>query len=218
MVIKLQEPLSRFMLHATRKSISLGILVLSVSVCLLWYVQSGRGALPSRAPEVTQNVATTSTVTSYSLPAVLPQQLRIPRIKLAVPFSSPLGLLPSGEVAVPTEYDAVGWYKYSPAPGSLGPAVVLGHVDSYEGPAVFFSLGQLDAGDDIFVDREDGSVAHFKVEKLVRQNQGEFPTEEVYGNIDHAGLRLITCSGIFDRTLQRYSHNLIVYARLVRPE
>jgi sortase (surface protein transpeptidase) len=178
----------------------------------------GRMVPVALAPETPLPSTATSSVTSYSLPAVLPQYLRIPKIALEVPFSEPLGLLSTGEVAVPEDYDTVGWYQYSPAPGSLGPAVVLGHVDSYSGPAVFFSLGQLDPGDDIIIDRQDGSVAHFKVEKLVRQEQGEFPTEEVYGNIDYAGLRLITCSGVFDRSIQRYSHNLIVYARLVSPE
>lgn len=93
--------------------------------------------------------------------------------------------------------------------------MILGHVDSKAGPAVFWSLGVLKPGDEVFVDRTDGSVARFVVTELRRVDQDEFPTRDVYGDIDHAGLRLITCSGTYDRGKARYSHNLIVYAKLV---
>lgn len=144
-----------------------------------------------------------------------PTRLRIPKLEIDTTFVPPLGLLENGEVGVPDSYTEVGWYKYSPTPGALGPAVILGHVDSYEGPAVFFYLGQLEPGDDVYIDREDGRTAHFKVESLERPKQAEFPTERVYGDIDHAGLRLITCSGTYVRGNQRYTHNLVVYAKLV---
>lgn len=144
-----------------------------------------------------------------------PTRLLIPNLKLNTTFVEPLGLLPNGEAAVPDSYGEVGWYKYSPTPGSLGPSVIFGHVDSYTGPAVFFSLGQLKVGDDIYIEREDGTTVHFKVESMERPAQSEFPTARVYGDINYAGLRLITCTGIYVRGTQRYTHNLIVYARLV---
>lgn len=145
----------------------------------------------------------------------LPVGLRIPSIDLETTFVAPLGLEESGEIAVPDSYTEVGWYQFSPTPGQLGPSVVLGHVDSKSGPAVFFSLGQVKVGDAIYVDREDGTVAEFAVTLLERYDQAAFQTNKVYGNIDHAGLRLITCSGTFLRGKQRYTHNLVVYARLV---
>jgi sortase (surface protein transpeptidase) len=80
---------------------------------------------------------------------------------------------------------------------------------------VFFSLGQLKEGDEIEIQRVDGSIAVFAVTKLERPEQSSFPTREVYGDINHAGLRLITCTGVYDRDVLRYSHNLIVYAKLV---
>ncbi len=150
-----------------------------------------------------------------AFPSSEPTRLRIPALKLNTTFVEPLGLLENGEAAVPDSYGEVGWYKYSPTPGSVGPAVIFGHVDSYTGPAVFFSLGQLKPDDDIYIERADGTTAHFKVESMERPAQSEFPTARVYGDIDHAGLRLITCTGIYVRGTQRYTHNLIVYARLV---
>lgn len=149
-----------------------------------------------------------------ALPESLPVRLRIPKLSIDTTFVAPLGLAESGEIEVPDSNTEVGWYQYGPTPGELGPAVIVGHVDSYIGPAVFFYLGQLDLGDDIYIDRADGTTAHFVVEELERPKQSSFPTARVYGDIDHAGLRLITCSGIYERGKQRYTHNLIVYARL----
>jgi sortase (surface protein transpeptidase) len=146
----------------------------------------------------------------------IPERLRIPSLKIDTTFVPPLGLASNGEVAVPDSDTEVGWYQYSPTPGALGPAVILGHVDSYTGPAVFFYLGQLKPGDFIYVDREDGTTAQFEVTELERPKQSAFPTARVYGDIDHAGLRLITCSGTYVRGNQRYTHNLIVYAKLVQ--
>lgn len=151
----------------------------------------------------------------YALEAAEPTVLSIPKIKLEATFEEPLGLNPDGTAAVPESYTKVGWYKHGPTPGELGPAVILGHVDSYEGPAVFFSLGQLEIGDDIYINRSDGSTAHFVVSELERNEQTAFPTAKVYGDLNFAGLRLITCTGTFEKGEQRYTHNLIIYAKLV---
>ena len=149
------------------------------------------------------------------LTEALPTKLSIPKLEIETTFEESLGLAIDGSIEVPESYDQVGWYEHGPTPGEYGPAVILGHVDSVSGPGVFFPLGQLEAGDDIFIDRSDGSVAKFKVEKIERYEQIAFPTAKVYGDIDHAGLRLITCSGTFKKGEQRYTHNLVVYAKLV---
>jgi len=148
----------------------------------------------------------------------LPVRLKVPAANINTTFEPPLGLDEHGALAVPDGYEKVGWYKYGPTPGELGPAVIVGHVDSYEGPAVFFSLGQAKEGDKIYVEREDGSTAVFEITGYERIEQSEFPTTRVYGNINYAGLRLITCTGTYSHTAERYSHNLIVYAKLVGEE
>lgn len=151
--------------------------------------------------------------TSEALLEAEPTQIRIPKIGLDAAFEEPLGVNADRTIEVPDEYETVGWYKYGPTPGELGPAVVLGHVDSYEGPAVFYSLGQLDPGDEIMIDRADGTTATFIVETLERHEQSGFPTRKVYSDLDYPGLRLITCSGTYDHDTLRYSHNLIVFAK-----
>lgn len=143
-----------------------------------------------------------------------PVRLHIPKINLDTTFVPPLGLEADGTVSVPDSYEEVGWYKNGATPGEIGPAVILGHVDSYEGAAVFYLLGQLENGDEIEVTRADGTTATFVVTDKERLPQENFPTEKVYGPIDFAGLRLVTCTGIYSKGEARYSHNLIVYATL----
>jgi hypothetical protein len=128
-----------------------------------------------------------------------------------------LGLAPDRTVEVPPLGSPdVGWYSYSPAPGDLGPAVLLGHVDSAAtGPSVFHDLPQLRSGDEVVVRRADGTSARFRVDAVGRYPKARFPTAAVYGDIDHAGLRLITCGGSFDRVRRSYTDNVVVYASAV---
>jgi len=160
----------------------------------------------------------TATGDIYSLPRALPTRLRIPEIKVDASFEAPLELEEDGTIEVPEGYDKVGWYKLGAAPGEIGTATILGHVDSYEGAEVFYLLGQLEPGDKVLVDREDGTTATFMVDKLERYSQNDFPAEKVYGMTDYPSLRLITCTGSYDHDQLRYSHNLVVYAHLVEPE
>jgi sortase (surface protein transpeptidase) len=116
---------------------------------------------------------------------------------------------------VPTDPARAGWYDLGPAPGSLGPAVIAGHVTWNGTRAVFFALATLRHGDLVRVDRADGRRAVFAVRRVARFQKTHFPTREIYGPIDHAGLRLITCGGTYDASAHRYLANVVVFADLV---
>jgi Sortase domain len=149
-----------------------------------------------------------------------PVAVRIPAIGVTSDLLR-LGLNGDGTVEVPPlePDDQAGWYERGPAPGAVGPAVVLGHVDSAEhGPGVFFDLGALAPGDEVEVARADGTVAVFGVDRVERHPKDDFPTLEVYGNTDDAQLRLITCGGDFDSSARSYEDNVIAFATLVRTE
>ncbi|MCF6743137.1 class F sortase [Blastococcus sp. KM273128] len=129
-----------------------------------------------------------------------------------------LGLNDDGTVEVPPlgPDDQAGWYERGPAPGAVGPAVLLGHVDSAEhGPGIFFDLGALRPGDEVEVARADGTVAVFAVDRVERHPKDDFPTLAVYGNTEDAQLRLITCGGDFDSSARSYEDNVIAFATLV---
>ena len=125
-----------------------------------------------------------------------------------------LGLADDGTMEVPPGGFPAGWYTGAPTPGELGPAIVVGHVD-WRGPAVFHDLFALELGDVVLVTREDGSTATFQVTRVEQYAKAAFPTEEVYGDIDHAGLRLITCGGMFNRATGSHDDNIVVFAVLV---
>ena len=146
--------------------------------------------------------------------ASTPVRIRIPAIGVDSGLMD-LGLRPDGSLEVPPEGFPAGWYTEAPTPGELGPAIIAGHVDWDGSPGVFFALRDLTPGAEITVARKDGRTALFRVTSVEQFPKGAFPTDAVYADIDHAGLRLITCGGSFDRQARSYSDNIVVFAALV---
>jgi len=140
--------------------------------------------------------------------------LSIPAIDLVVSVSA-LGLNPDRTVEVPTDFQEPGWFELGPSPGQLGSAVILGHVDSYEGPAVFFRLRSLQTGDEIEVSLADGSVVRFAVTTVATYPKEEFPASQVYASQGYSALQLVTCGGAFDSDARSYLSNVVVYTSLV---
>lgn len=156
-------------------------------------------------------------VVGPTMPRSKPVSMTIPSIGVRSAVRS-LGQADDGTLEVPKGriYDDAAWYRYSPTPGSLGPAILLGHVDSKEkGPSVFYRLSQVKPGARITVTRADKSVAIFEVDKVRTYAKKNFPTETVYNDIDHAGLRILTCGGAFDASAGSYVDNTVVFASLV---
>jgi len=154
---------------------------------------------------------------AYHLNPSHPVKISIPALKLKDIQIVDIDLNPDKTLGVPQRFDQVGWYKQSPTPGELGPSVIVGHLDSASSSAVFWNLKKLKQGDKIQVTREDGSVAEFQVDAMRSVPQDNFPTQDVYGSIDYAGLRLITCDGKWLPKEGHYSNNLVVFASLVKP-
>jgi Sortase domain len=143
----------------------------------------------------------------------MPVRLEIPRIGVASSLDR-LGRAPDGAIQEPSGWDVPGWYEPGPRPGDPGSAVILGHVDSKRGPAVFFRLRELRPGDQIDVMRADGSSLRFVVQRTAKFDKQRFPTDEVYYPTLTPMLRLVTCGGQFDATTGHYRSNIIVFATL----
>lgn len=142
-----------------------------------------------------------------------PTVVRVPSLGISSPLVD-LGVAADGTVEVPRDYDLAGWFTQGPRPGERGPAVILGHVDSRSGPAVFATVDQLVAGDLVEVERADGSTATFRVDRLEQVPKDRFPSDAVYGPVPGAALRLITCGGEFDAATGHYRDNVVVFASL----
>ena len=170
-----------------------------------------------RLSEPPTTPALKATTAPLVLAASAPSAIKIPSIGVQSTLLQ-LGLNPDKSIEVPPLDDPdskAGWYKYSPTPGQIGPTVILGHVDSAKyGPGVFFKLGALQPGATVEVTLTDRIVAVFTVDKVVAYPKSTFPSTAVYGNIDHPGLRLITCGGSFDPAAGSYESNIVAYATL----
>ncbi|GAB3943786.1 class F sortase [Micromonospora vulcania] len=151
------------------------------------------------------------------LPASRPVGLTIDTLDLRAPVHD-VGIAPDGTIAVPDVGRAqeAGWYDQGPTPGQYGPAVIVGHVDTTTGPAVFHQLRELRSGDQIEVTRTDHSVAVFEVDSVERFDKGQLPVDEVYGDFSRPSLRLITCGGRWVGGETGYSDNVVVFASLVK--
>ena len=147
------------------------------------------------------------------LPASVPARVQIPALGVTSRIME-LGLERDGSMEVPPGAYPVGWYDGGPTPGELGPAVLAGHVDWDGERGAFYGLRELRPKDTIVVERADGTVVTFRVDRVEEHPKDDFPTDEVYGDIDNAGLRLITCGGTFDKRSGDYRDNVIVFASL----
>ncbi|MFL6191306.1 MAG: class F sortase [Actinomycetes bacterium] len=143
----------------------------------------------------------------------VPVRIEIPSIGVASRLDR-LGRARDRTVEVPSRWEAAGWYALGTRPGDPGSAVILGHVDSKRGPAVFFRLRELRRGDVIAITRADGSSLRFAVDRAEQYDKRRFPTDAVYYPTLTPELRLVTCGGEFDATAGHYRSNVIVFATL----
>ncbi|EGX54701.1 secreted protein [Streptomyces zinciresistens K42] len=150
------------------------------------------------------------------LPYAMPDRVRIRSIQVDAPVI-PVGLDPDGWVSAPPPEDPnlSGWFTGSVSPGEKGTAVVVGHVDNDQGPAVFYNLGSLQKGSRVEIARKDGRTAVFEIYGVEVFAKNDFPGDRVYTSKGTAELRVITCGGGFSKQ-NGYDGNVVVFARLVQ--
>ncbi len=170
---------------------------------------------PKTFPKPARVAKEVITASPASLPASEPTYISIASQSINAGII-PVGQAADGSIQTPPLFDwSTGWYNKSPTPGQVGPSIIVGHVDTYKDISVFWRLRYVAAGDRIIITRADGSTATFAVDSVEQFDQNNFPTQQVYGNIAYAGLRLITCGGSFDERTGSYTQNTVVFAHLV---
>jgi sortase (surface protein transpeptidase) len=159
-------------------------------------------------------MAARSAAVSSAVGRSVPVSIRIPAIGVSVSLSQ-LGLNADKSAQVPTKYEEPGWFKLGPTPGQMGSAVILGHVDDKQGPAVFFKVNTLKAGDTVDVSLTNGVVSHFVVRTVETYSKSAFPATKVYASQGYSALQLVTCGGKFDKATGHYESNVVAYTTLV---
>lgn len=196
----------------------LGILALLLGASG-WIGLTRPGEEPARAAPASSPSPVTATATAEPVATVptdqgvRPTHLRIPAIGVSATVTS-LGIQPDRQVEVPENPDEVGWYRLGALPGQVGSAVLLGHVDSKAGPAVFHRLRSLRPGDEVEVLSTDGTATRFEVTSIATYANEVFPAQKVYRPAGRPGLALVTCGGRYDAANGGYQSNVVVYADL----
>jgi hypothetical protein len=190
------------------------LLVVAVACVTLGFHQRYHPLAPPVAAPTTRAPSPTTTVPVPVVAYSVPVSLRVPAITLSVSLST-LGLNPDGTVQVPDNDTQPGWFRLGPSPGQIGSAVILGHVDTYAGPGVFFQLRALVPGDQVRVSLTDGAVVTFDVTSVVQYAKAQFPAQEVYQSHGSSALQLVTCGGVFDQATGHYLSNVVVYTSFV---
>ncbi|MFC1421106.1 class F sortase [Streptacidiphilus cavernicola] len=185
-------------------------------------------SVPARAASApTASAAAVAAATAAARPATYPGLARSTPITLALPsigLTAPLLGLGTDSKGVPelppfSEPGTAGWLRDSATPGATGTAVLVGHVDTRTGPAVFWNLSAVKPGAAVRVTRLDGSTALFTVDAVRLFARATFPAAQIYAPARDAQLRIITCGGVFDRKRAEYTGNVVLFAHLsgVRP-
>lgn len=142
----------------------------------------------------------------------LPNRLQIPSIGVNAPIENQ-GVTARGEMVAPKGPSQVAWYTFSARPGSKGNAVFSGHVDYHGvGPAVFWDLRKVKAGDEIAVIGVDGQPYKYIVKLNFTVPLNKFPMAETVGPTSEAAVTLITCEGQFNSTTRLYDQRRVVRA------
>jgi hypothetical protein len=204
--------------RAVRRTV-VGILAVVVALTVGGCGSVDPTAAPSTpAPVVAQRAVPPPVASTPTLPTVMaasvPVRLEIAAIAVDSELME-LGIDADGALEGPPGAFPAGWFSGAPTPGERGPAIIVGHIDWVTGPGVFFRLAMLAVGDEVRVTRADGSVAVFRTTQVTRYPKDAFPTDLVYGDLDHAGLRLVSCGGEFDRSTGHYEDNVVAFADLV---
>lgn len=148
---------------------------------------------------------------------VRPVEVKIPTLEIEATIED-VGILENGQMGVPEDVNGVGWFEPGTNPGAIGNSVLAGHVDSRIGPAVFFELESLVAGDEVIIVSDTGEELTFIVKAKESYDRKEAPIEEIFGATDSRSLNLITCSGLFNREAGTHDERLVVYTELVEEE
>ena len=189
------------------RGLLVGVVAAAGAVALVW------PCAPAPAAAGTSPTAPVVAERGTERTAAAPVRVRVPAIGVDSGLLW-LGTDAAGALVPPDDVTRAGWFADGAVPGDVGPAVVAGHVDSVDGPAVFSRLRELAPGHEVLVDRADGSTARFEVRSVERYPKDAFPTEAVYGPTPRAELRMITCGGEFDADARSYRDNVVVSAVL----
>ncbi|MFB5663312.1 class F sortase [Alteribacillus sp. HJP-4] len=148
-----------------------------------------------------------------SIESYTPAAVEIPAINVEAPIVA-MGLREDGAMEVPDNGEETAWFEPGKAPGERGNAVIAGHVDDKQGPAVFFDLEHVDPGDEVIITDKNNTRQLFTITNKESFPYQEAPLEDIFGYSGKKQIKLITCTGEFDRDAGTHEDRLVITAEL----
>lgn len=167
--------------------------------------------LPAPTIEAKQEFAgALSTPAPTPGPLVRPERIVLPALGVDAPIV-PVGVEEDGAMGTPGNGEDVAWWHGAEA--GEGNALFAGHRDWKGAQGSFYDLKSLEPGDEIHV-VGNGEELTFTVQ-WVRQVDAETPeAPDILDQTDEPVITLITCGGVFDRSIRHYTDRVIARAVL----
>jgi len=152
---------------------------------------------------------------TYTVAADEPRAIYINKINIAARVK-PMALNPDNSVQAPINIFDSGWYTGSVKPGEAGAMLVDGH-STTDGQALFGKLNTLVKGDQIQIEKGDGTRLNYEVVSTETVDKDAVDMKKLllpYGNALRA-LNLITCSGAWDDAENTLTQRTLVYTQQI---
>jgi LPXTG-site transpeptidase (sortase) family protein len=141
-----------------------------------------------------------------------PTQIHIPSINIKT-IVHRVGIDASGKMNAPQNESVVAWYQFSATPGEPGNVVLSGHKDSSWGPAVFFTLKQLQNGSEVLLTRADNKIISYRVSSVQTIPRENLPVDKIFSDQKKSKKAyIITCDGNFNFFTRQYDRRVLVEA------
>lgn len=155
-----------------------------------------------------------SALASYTVAPNLPRYIMIPKLGVDARVLS-VGLTATGAVGTPSNVYDTDWYDGSAQPGQPGAMLIDGHVSSWTAHGVFYGIKTLQPGDQIQVERGDGTIFNYSVVKtqVYSSNNVDMAAAMTPVTAGKPGLNLITCTGDVIPGTSQFNERIIVFAQ-----
>jgi sortase (surface protein transpeptidase) len=175
---------------------------------------AGAGSPPASSDLPT--VTTRDAAPSAARVTPAPVRISAPGLGVDAPVDA-VGVAPDGQMELPEDVSRVGWYRFGPAPGADGSAVLAGHVDDGEqGPGALYPLRDAAVGDEVTVTDAAGTATRWRVVSREVITKQVLPVDRIFARTGAPRLTIITCGGPFLPEFASYRDNVVVVAEPVR--
>jgi len=171
---------------------------------------------------VNEQPVTEAQVEAHTVPEFQPRYVSILKTGLTNARVMKVGVTENKMLALPSNLNDVGWFEKSATPGSGSAAVVLtGHNGGISRVGALAKLHDLEAGDEIAIERGDGKQFVYLVRKVRNVTLEQFNAglmKDMMQSLDpeQEGLSIITSAGNWIPKQKVFDRRILVQAAIAK--